>query len=464
MGRKKKGVISFFSAIAIGVTLSLIFALLDGARVVSLRSLMEPRTKLLTDNVMSNYQKELYEQFGILGLDQEYSEVDRRKEFVAKELLEEEFLYEKTIEKDGVGIDFLRYQSMEVMDSKYQLLTDGDGGVYLNQVARYMTSFLPKEMLDKTMETFESQSTFQRENKISDILADAKAALSEASAMIETEEDEEPVELGCGEIAAYEAKKSSPILELLLPKEEISNKRILEQYCPSKRDLQTGTCDIEETGELQKFLGVLYSREKFPSFVSRSEDEYISYQLEYLVAGRMSDAENLKIVCEKLLLLREAVQFAMMLIDPVQCEKAEAMALALVGFTGNPLIIKAVQLGILAAWSLDEAIKDVKFLLDGKKISISEKGNDICWGYEDYLSFLLLFNSREEIAMRGLDMVEHKVNACIEIGDFQSDQVITKIEGRIRGRISWIFGRVLLVPISSLQTITKEISFRGCYE
>ena len=77
---------------------------------------------------------------------------------------------------------------------------------------------------------------------------------------------------------------------------------------------------------------------------------------------------------------------------------------------------------------------------------------------------MLLFNSREEIAMRGLDMVEHKVNACIEIGDFQSDQVITKIEGRIRGRISWIFGRVLLVPISSLQTITKEITFRGCYE
>ncbi len=49
--------------------------------------------------------------------------------------------------------------------------------------------------------------------------------------------------------------------------------------------------------------------------------------------------------------------------------QSETIAAALAGFTGNPAIIKTVQIAVVGAWAYIESIQDIRALLMGGKKS-----------------------------------------------------------------------------------------------
>ena len=50
--------------------------------------------------------------------------------------------------------------------------------------------------------------------------------------------------------------------------------------------------------------------------------------------------------------------------------QSETIAAALAGFTGNPAIIKTVQIAVVGAWAYIESIQDIRALLMGGKIAL----------------------------------------------------------------------------------------------
>lgn len=257
MERRVPAVFSPAAAVIFVLIAGLICALLEGARVTEMKQLAPYRVKLLGQNIFSNYQAELYEKYGLLGLDEEYSQMGQG-ESVGNRLVSEEFSLEKELASKEPGISFLNYSQMELTDEQIQLLSDYDGQVFLKQAAKCMLPVFPEgkeKEVERILSDFED---FQRENDTEAHVGDAQEALDTATSMQEVEEDEEPSQICVGEIEEYSRRKSQPILSLLhLPKEP-SSKPLLPQYCPSERRLLRGSTAGEGVTIPELVLANLY--------------------------------------------------------------------------------------------------------------------------------------------------------------------------------------------------------------
>lgn len=178
------------------------------------------------------------------------------------------------------------------------------------------------------------------------------------------------------------------------------------------------------------------------------EDTALDYEVEYVIGGENSDLENLKIVVASLVALRSGLNFISILQDSSKLDEANTLAAAMVGATGMPLLIKAFQILILAAWSAAEAVVDVKALLEGKKVAtikgsddwnlsiegfknftgkdIETKACESGLGYEEYLRVLLAVKSTQTLSYRTMDLIQ--ANMCLnENGDFRMAECITGV-------------------------------------
>lgn len=454
MAGSRQGVISVFAALSIGLILSLLFSLLEGARIHGMLALVEPKVQLATQNVLSNYQQELCRLYGILGMDEEYSQVYEQKASGISRCMTEQLV--RDTRSDGLlgdlGVDFLRNSDYYTECKGYQLLSDGGGSVYIKQVNRYMVSLFPGQTADDIRTKFSEEYVKEDEEYVELLQTDAVSALTEAEV---TDEND---------ITQYVANKSTPATALVLGQTEISKEVLNVRHLPSKRSLQRGNATIESVSTKEFLMSLWYAREKFTNYCStKKQTGVISYQLEYLICGKMSDKENLEQIIGRLLGIREAIQFARMVQDAGKRQQALALAEAMVGATGNPALVYAVQMGILLAWSFEEARKDVKNLLAGRKISVTGMEGGVNIGYEEYLLLFLTMTGANKTAMRSLDVMENVVNHHLTEGEFYVDRTVTAFYGEVTASMPWLFRGLVTVPVGKLTTVTKTVALKGDY-
>ncbi|MBE5906954.1 MAG: hypothetical protein E7277_09290 [Lachnospiraceae bacterium] len=460
MDRRYPAVVSVFAAVSFVLVAGFVCALLEGARMQEMRTLLKPRAHLMEQNILSNYQWELYEEFGMLGLDEEYTGMPD-KVGITNRVVTTEFDKEAQLFRKAKGLSFLNYSHMEVTDEEFQVLTDGNGEVFFNQAGQYMLSVLPEEQANRLLSGLTKGKSFREEHDTEKAISSARSAVDSASSM---QEDEDAEPLSCGEFEDYERKKAEVLLPLLHLEKKPSQHKILHQYCPSRRKRIEGTMPTKRISTMEKATGVEYCMRKFRNYRNADEKaEGFQYQVEYLLGGQDSDADNLEAVARKLLGLREAVQFARFMKDTVKKEKAHAAAVALVGFTMNPALIKAVQIGFLAVWSLEEARKDVERLLNGEKLSLlTEKEGH--FGYEDYLKLLLFMEKAETMGMRACDVVENVVNEVLSVGEFHADYTVVAMKGKLQAGTDWFFANLFYLPMFAKDALATEMPFAMCYD
>ena len=224
--------------------------------------------------------------------------------------------------------------------------------------------------------------------------------------------------------------------------DDISEKTIETDELPSVT-ADSSSEDEEETiaqAAANKVIFGQYVLGHFGNAVSVKDDTALDYEVEYILGGKDSDVENMKVVVGKIVALRSSLNFISILQDSAKKEEAYALATAMVGFTGMPLLITAFQILILTAWAMAEAVTDVKALLDGEKVptikSSSEwnlsiegfknfTGKDIetisyesGLDYEDYLRVLLTMQGKQKQYYRTMDVIQ--INMCLnENEDFK---------------------------------------------
>lgn len=113
-----------------------------------------------------------------------------------------------------------------------------------------------------------------------------------------------------------------------------------------------------------------YVESNFSNYCSPKENHAYSYELEYLIGGHEEERKNLEEVVNRLLLYRCASNVTYLLSDREKMLQSETIAAALAGFTGNPAIIKTVQIAVVGAWAYIESIQDIRALLMGGKIAL----------------------------------------------------------------------------------------------
>lgn len=256
-----------------------------------------------------------------------------------------------------------------------------------------------------------------------------KAAIKKGSEALEEFQEESAVKRQKSELLeTVKAWKDSGILGLVLEDAEAaSDKRLSDESRPSKA-LREGE-DTERTASApEKGAVVLYGVSHFGYFGEEREEAALAYEVEYILGGGESDRENLATAAGRLLSVRSGMNFMYLLTDSQKQAEAEALAAALVGFTGIYPLVKFVKGILLGAWAFAEAVCDVRTLYQGGQVPLVKterdwklslegaaaadtcetgaRKEDGMWDYEGYLGLLLLMGNTQSQCFRMMDLIE----------------------------------------------------------
>lgn len=412
-----------FLSMVLAVLLFFLEVCLESARLSMLRSQVQEAMELAEYSVLSEFHRELLECYDLFYLDLGYGTGQEDREYLEQRV--RQFLRENL----GQG----QVETVEV--SRISRATDGNGQAFYEQAVSCMKQKTGTAYLEEWLELARlGQQAEEEGGKYEEAETNEQRNLEELRKRREEEE-----ESGTPDPAVEtQTWKQSGILSLVLKDtSRISGKKADLSGAPSGRTrLQgSGPRGIQKPGPVNDAFFYAYLKEHFSSAVDFLAGEgepgtWLDYQMEYLVAGKESDADNLESVCVRLLAVREGLNYAYLLTDAARVAECEALALALVGATLIPGLVEAVKQVLLLTWAFAESVLDVRRLLAGERVAFWKTGE--VWklsleqmlelessldigegegdpgglGYQEYLGILLAATGRETKCLRGLDVIE----------------------------------------------------------
>lgn len=495
-----KGSITVFAALSFMLIAQFIFTMLEVSRTIEVRKALQMNTESVLESIFANYCSPLWEEYRLLGTSVVNSDGDLSFNNVQAEL---QNLTEVNLggrEKSLLaGTSLLTAKMTDANFEEFLLMTDDGGAVFQEVVCAYMKENLTYETArtiydnlndmksaknqygdagnsidtarDSIKEAREEERRKQEElkketedakksgkdsskkktqlpkmkgasgGKAQTTSSKSKKAQTAATSVEMPEEEENILDI------VSETKKNG-VLSLVLPGDAtLSNSAISLDSSVSHRTLETGNAQRE--GSDDWYSDVLlnqYFNNYFSCYTNQKSGHYMKYELEYLIAGKSEDAENLRTVIKELMAVREAVNMASIVTMEDKQAEALAMAVTLVGFTLNPVIIEFVKYAILAAWAFVESVLDLRTLLQGGKIpvikthltwtsNLSElptllsgwsKAKESASGfdYQSHMAALLFFQNNGKVCMRAMDMQEATVCSVEGYEDFKMDRVM----------------------------------------
>ncbi len=323
--------------------------------------------------------------------------------------------------------------------------TDGQGAVFYRQAVEIMKEKTGASLAEDWLLVNKAQSGMDENTKR---FQEDRGNYENVVRNYE-EEDEEEEDEGDGEAdkIAAEAYEWDGLIggytwSMAIPSDlDVSSKAINIENVPSRRALSEGF------GTNKGDEGSILNRQWFISYLceymehaqeagTESEGGFLDYQLEYILNGKSSDRENLSATVDKIMLLREGTNYVFLLQHPSYESKAKTLSLILVGLTGNGALIEAVKHLILLGWAYGESLVETRQLLNGCEVAAVKTEAD--WqvplsgllslivnpgrydmqgkkeggmSYETCLKLFLNLVSTEDLAMRGLDIIEGELQA-----------------------------------------------------
>ena len=447
-----EGSITIFLALTLVLILSFLFSMVEVARVNGLRELSKRKLALQTESLQGAYNQELWEHYRLLFLDMSYGSGEPDARLLEEYMMEEE-------DSEGREQHFYQIELKDAEVESYTLATDRQGEALKRQACYVVKNTETLEgagVLEGQMEDWKMLE--QTNSNLEKKWEDALAAEEEAQGFGDTEKNEKGEmegEIKCMETERSQAEKitgtegvsreylpespihyvaqlkTTPILALVLEQPlELSGKAVPVESALYNRTLHCGNSVSEQVGNVDKMCFVQYLNQYFSCKTNIWEQGHaLDYELEYCIAGKSTDAENLEEVVKKLLQLRESANFMTIMQDAQKQSFAMDLAVAAVGFTGLTSLIKAVQIGILLAWSYVESITDLKSLLSGGKVPLRKNSSQ--WksdlfhieetversnttgqegmSYPEYLKILLFLTGEETITNRAMDVIERNI-------------------------------------------------------
>lgn len=183
---------------------------------------------------------------------------------------------------------------------------------------------------------------------------------------------------------------------------------------------------------------IAYANRMFNSFTDEKyDDTYLKLEMEYIIAGKPTDAENYKKVINQITVIRFGCNFAYLLTDASRMAEVSTLATALTIFI--PVLQPLVKYLLAGCWAYVESVADVYCLIRGHKIPYfknSENWKTSMYGitklaeldidaddsdetgmdYNDYLMILMGLNMKTAY-YRMLDVIQ--LNASQDSPDFR---------------------------------------------
>ncbi len=445
----------FISLLLVAV-LTFISVICETVRIRGCRICAAVLTDAATESVMAAYDRQMLDQLGIFG--HYCSDTAAVAQTVSDEIQrmlspEREYVLPRRS-------DFYRLHLQQAECTECTYLTDQGGKAFYEQAVCFMKDQAPAHMLAFLKNYAEgSQSTEELEDYYKN---EEKNIKDKTNEYLEEADGQEGLPESQPELSGQPVMEKSPmdtmrelkekgILALVLPADrKISDYTVSPEDCVSHRlQQETKEPTAYDTGPGQKAIFVTYLADRFPSFTDQEESTGLQCKLEYCLAGKATDTENLKYVVNRLLLWKEAANMAYLMTDAGKKGEALAAALALTGAFGIEPLVRITEYAILLAWAYAESILDVRNLLNGGssaliktqnnwKLSLEKIGDTASYEteakqedgglqYETYVKLLLMFQDGQKLCLYGMDAAEMRMREVYQEDRYCLNQVITAL-------------------------------------
>lgn len=378
MNNSKKGSSAVFIMVILAALVSITMALIHGVKTETLRSRMDGIISLAGDSLMSEFNRDIQEEYGIFlakGSDRELGNKLR------------EYVEHSTKDMEGVDLESVKVSGSRFSTVNVDLIRD--------QILEYMKLAYAEDRFD---------------------------TLTEGAAEGSEENTMENRTLKHGPTAASLPSSSIPDKSLTSMAQSIA-----DNIKEADKAFVKGT---------EQYLINRYATDMFNSRISAvSTEHFFRNEVEYILGGELSDRKNEKRVEMALKAMRFPLNLAHIYGDAEKRAQTLAMAEILTPGAAAP----ATQAVLASTWAYAEADNDVELLWQGHKVPLVkdsstwamdldsaveglmggtampavEKGYD----YSQYLQVLLFFKDENVKISRILDLIQINTRMSLD-GDF----------------------------------------------
>ena len=463
---KQNGYMTIYLALTLGVMISLCLALIEGCRYRGICLETECVMDIGMDSILAEYHRELLEQYNLFAVDCSYGTIQGTTKLTEEHLLEymnrnfslEDILLDKLLYRDFFA---LKAEKAEMTMAAF--VTDEDGEVFRRMAVDAVEDDVGvglMRQIKEWMKTIESQGLLECRVEEEKQAVDKQIREYDGRKTFDGKviHIDNPTE-------ALEEKKKKGILSLVLPEEEISNRRIeTEQFIEEreKRDqINRGNIVLqpqtEWEEEKEKILFHEYLLKYMGRYGSEKKSSPLWYQMEYIIAGEKCDQDNLRYVINRIFAIREAANAAYLFGSEENYAVAEALGEVLAAAMMVPEIGELFTISLIFGWAFAESLYDVRTMLAGGKIPLLK--SDDTWhyglqmilqgsltdtgcsgdtdavmnlGYEDYLRLFLLFCDDRTVTYRAMNIVEQDIRVTPGNQNFSLDACLAELRMNVK--------------------------------
>ncbi len=455
--RRGEGYLTVYLTLCLTIILSLYLVLIDGARRNGAGMEAICATEAGLQSIMAEYHRELLEQYNLFAIDSSYGSAVCGKKNTEAHLME---YIKKNLDVGDVllgGYLYRDFFGLRVDDAKLtgvSLLTDGAGSVFRQRAVEAVKDDVGMNLLGSLQEWMNvievnglDKSTPQEDKEKID-----KEIQSYNGKEVQISEEETVVVEIQNPTGQLEVERKKGILSLVTEGELSENAIVSTGLIQSRMEqgnINLGNMEIVQSEDLvSRFLFQEYLLRYMGHFGKESDKDVLRYQLEYLIAGKDSDVENLRSVANRISVMREAANAAYLFTDKQKWLEIQGAAALVCGAFALPALIPLVQTAILLGWAYAESVYDVKTLLAGGKIPLMKNKSTWHYGlktalagqlvesetqgsglaYEDYLRILMMLTDLDVLTARAMNMVEADIRGTPGNSKFRLDVCMDKLE------------------------------------
>lgn len=449
---KQKGSITVFLSLVLLILISILAQVMQEAMFQADRIKLFSAMDVSLNAVLGEYCTELVEQYGVFFLEASDENGVFDKENITSRL--DYYMYKNIQEQSGM----LQMQLIDTKITKFMLATDYDGTVFLKEAVEAYQEKLAAGIIETALEQSEKYETAKKSRKTMEENQVEPSALEIPQDIEVDAEEKEKAEKVVNPVEVIETLKANTLLGIVAGDLDVSSNSIDISTTLQRRRVNQGNAGKREKVSVSdKVVFDLYLKDQFSYFGNekrKDDSTSLKYEIEYLISGKAGDKANLTEVLEKIIWMREGINFVYLLTDKVKMAEAETLATALVGYTGIVPLVTAMKFAILTVWAYGESLLEVRILLTGGnvdftkskdnwKLELSElaniaqiikgksKGDENGLSYEDYLWVLLSASSTKNKCYRSMDLIEKRVQNITNVNSFHMDSCVAYAEGEV---------------------------------
>ena len=433
------GYLTVYMTLCMTLLLSLFLTLIDGARRNGAAMEAACVTEIGMESIMAEYHRELLNQYNLFAVDSSYGTGKQGIENTEAHLikyLKKNLSYDDVFLSSFLYRDFFGLQLDAVEMTGVSILTDDEGAVFRRRCAEAVEDdfgLSTFQELQKWLEVIEVNGFDSDEIQIEK--AEADRQIQEYSEEGQEGEQQKRVE---NPTLIIEEQRNLGILRLAIGDEELLSHNTLDLSGLIGNRMEQGmfsqgNLTLSETQWTQDLTERFFFQEYLLQYMGRygneSEQDALKYQMEYLIAGKENDIENLRNVANRICAIREAANALYLWSDQEKLEEVKLVAEGISSLLMTPELAPVLETAIILGWAYAESVYDVKVLLSGGRGplikdsetwhyglqgalagSLNDTSEDTSKGdgmkYEDYLRVFMSFASLDKLTIRAMNMVE----------------------------------------------------------